>query len=56
MQHFLKGRRFETFDKVEEACREFFDSKEPAWYSEQIRKLAERWQKLVDNDGLYFEE
>ena len=56
MQHFLKGRRFESFEEVEQACHEFFDSKEPAWYFEQIRKLADRWQKVVDNGGLYFEE
>jgi histone-lysine N-methyltransferase SETMAR len=56
MQHFLKGRRFESFDEVEEVCQEFFDSKEPAWYFEQIRNLADRWQKVVENDGLYFEE
>jgi histone-lysine N-methyltransferase SETMAR len=56
MQHFLKGRKFESFDEVEEACQEFFDSKPKEWYFEQIRKLADRWQKVVDNDGLYFEE
>jgi hypothetical protein len=27
MQHFLKGRQFESFDEVEEAGQEFFDSK-----------------------------
>jgi histone-lysine N-methyltransferase SETMAR len=53
MQHFLKGRRFESF---EEACQEFFDSKPSEWYFDQIRKLADRWQKVIDNDGLYFEE
>lgn len=56
MQHFLKGRRFESFDEVEEACQEFFDSKEPEWYFAQIRMLADRWQKVTENDGLYFEE
>lgn len=56
MQHFMKGRRFESFDEVEEACEEFFDSKSKEWYFDQIRKLADRWQKVVDNDGLYFEE
>jgi histone-lysine N-methyltransferase SETMAR len=56
MEHFLRGRRFESFDEVEEACQEFFDSKPADWYFEQIRKLAERWQKIVDGDGLYFEE
>jgi hypothetical protein len=56
MQHFLKGRRFESFEEVEEACQEFFDSKPSEWYFDQIRKLADRWQKVIDNDGLYFEE
>jgi histone-lysine N-methyltransferase SETMAR len=56
MQHFLEGRRFESFDEVEEACQEFFDSKPKEWYFDQIRNLADRWQKVVDNDGLYFEE
>jgi histone-lysine N-methyltransferase SETMAR len=56
MQHFMQGRRFESFDEVEEACQEFFDSKPKEWYFDQIRKLADRWQKVVDNDGLYFEE
>ena len=56
MQHFMKGRRFESFDEVEEACQEFFDLKPKKWYFDQIRKLADRWQKVVDNDGLYFEQ
>jgi histone-lysine N-methyltransferase SETMAR len=56
MVHFLRGRRFETFDQVEAACREFFESKEPHWYRDQIRQLAERWRKVIENDGLYFEE
>jgi histone-lysine N-methyltransferase SETMAR len=56
MEHFLRGRRFESFDEVEEACQEFFDSKPKDWYFEQIRKLADRWTKIVENDGLYFEE
>jgi histone-lysine N-methyltransferase SETMAR len=56
MQHFLKDRRFESFDEVESACQEFFDSKPKDWYFGQIRNLADRWQKVVENDGLYFEE
>ena len=56
MEHFLRGQRFESFDQVEQACQEFFDSKPKEWYFNQIRMLTERWQKVVDNDGLYFEE
>ena len=56
MEHFLRGRRFETFDQVEEACQELFDSKPAKWYFDQIRMLADRWRKIIENDGLYFEE
>ncbi|CAF1683781.1 unnamed protein product [Rotaria magnacalcarata] len=56
MVHFFRGRRFETFDQVEAVCRELFESKEPHWYRDQIRQLAERWRKVIENDGLYFEE
>ena len=52
----LGSARSSNAVEVEGACQEFFDSKEPEWYFERIRKLADRWQKVVDNDGLYFEE
>ncbi|CAM4771115.1 unnamed protein product [Rotaria magnacalcarata] len=29
--HFFRGRRFEIFDQVEAACREFFEPKESHW-------------------------
>lgn len=56
MAHFLRGRRFETEDDLENGCREFFASKNPEWYRHGIEELAERWQKVIDNNGLYFEE
>ena len=42
MQHFLHDYQFESFDEVEEACREFFHSKPTEWYFNQIWQLAER--------------
>ena len=36
MAHFLRGRRFDNDQQVEEACREFFASKEQAWYRRGI--------------------
>lgn len=56
MEHFLRGRRFESFHDIEKACQQFFLSKEPTWYFNQIRMLADRWQKIVENCGLYFED
>ena len=45
MEHFLRGRRFEPFDQVEEACQTLFDSKPAEWYFNEIRMLAVRWQR-----------
>jgi hypothetical protein len=30
--------------------------KKVKWYSEKIRNLAERWTRVIENNGLYFEE
>ena len=56
MAHFLRGRQFANYEDVKIGCQEFFDSKSPAWYHNQIRQLAERWATVVDHNGLYFEE
>ena len=53
MQHFLKGRHFDSFDEAAEVCQEFFDSKPDECCFDQIRKLANRWYKILENDGLY---
>lgn len=55
MQHFFKETKFQNVEEVENGCRNFFASKTSEWYRNQIRKLAERWQKVFENDGLYFE-
>lgn len=56
MQHFLCGRRFTTLAEVEQGCQEFFASKDQNWYFQQIRLLVKRWQLVIDNGGLYFDE
>jgi len=56
MAHFLRGRRFHNDQQVEEACREFFASKEQAWYRRGIEQLAERWERTIVHDGLYWED
>ncbi|KAJ1354866.1 hypothetical protein KIN20_011939 [Parelaphostrongylus tenuis] len=42
MQHFLNGRRFESFNEGDKAFQHFF---EPDCYLEQIRNLSERCKK-----------
>ena len=53
---FLRGKQFENFDQVENACKEFFASKTKDWYHRQISRLVHRWLAVVENDGLYFDE
>ncbi|KAJ1369344.1 hypothetical protein KIN20_030781 [Parelaphostrongylus tenuis] len=36
MQHFLEGRRNQSFDEIEEACQKLFDRKQKEWYFNQI--------------------
>ena len=50
MAHFLRGQRFENDGQVDEACRQFFASKEPAWYRRGIEQLAERWRRTIDHN------
>lgn len=56
MAHFLRGKFFASVDDVENACREFFASKDSAWYARGINQLAELWQKTINHNGLYFKE
>lgn len=56
MAHFLRGRRFANDEEVRNGCKEFFYSKEPAWYRKGIEMLAERWVKTIDYDGMYFDD
>ncbi|UYV81935.1 NR6A1, partial [Cordylochernes scorpioides] len=49
MATFLWERHFKTFQDVEIACREFFDSKPRKWYHQQIENLAKRWLTVIEN-------
>lgn len=55
LQHFLKGKRFENFDKMAEAVKEFFDSKDAEFYRRRIMKLPEKWEEVIEVDGEYFD-
>jgi hypothetical protein len=40
---------------VEVAVEEFFASKDKEWFYQAFKKLAEKWVKTVEHEGLYFE-
>lgn len=56
MSTFLKGRKFQDLNDIENACRDFFASKDTTWYQNGILQLSERWLKTIQHDGLYFDE
>ena len=55
MAHFLRGRNFQNIQEVENACREFFGSKDKDWYRHGIEQLSSRWIEAIESNGLYFE-
>jgi uncharacterized protein YdaU (DUF1376 family) len=56
MAHFLSGRSFKTIEDVEIGWREFFASKNKAWYHRRIELVAERLIQTIESSSLYFEE
>jgi histone-lysine N-methyltransferase SETMAR len=56
IQHFLRRKKIENVEEVEIACRNFFVSKNKDCYCDQIRKLSNRWSKVIEFDDLYVKE
>lgn len=55
LEHWLRGKKFITIEEMRESLREFFDSKDREWYRRGINKLEEQWQKVIENNGEYFD-
>ena len=55
LQHFLKGKRFDSIEEMQESLEEFFDSKDADFYRRGIEKLPEKWQEVIEVDGEYFD-
>lgn len=56
LQHTLAGQRFKEESEVRKCIDGFIESKEVKFFSDGIRKLPERWQKVIDADGNYFDD
>lgn len=54
MSHFLRGRCFKNEEALYEELTTFFDSKPSEWYKSGIRKIAQRWALVCENNGFYF--
>lgn len=55
MAQFFRGRNFQSIEEVDTAVTEFFASKNKDWFYQAFRELADRWEKVIQHQGLYFE-
>ena len=53
LQNFLNGKNFSNSDDLKSYLAEFFDVKDQKFYQRWIVKLAERWQKIIEQNGRY---
>lgn len=54
LSHAIEGKSFANEEELEAWIRDFFDSRPHNFYRDGIKKLPERWQKVVDANGDYF--
>lgn len=55
MQHGLSEQHFHSYEEVKNWLDEWLASKNEKWYWDGIHQLTERWEKVVANDGQYFD-
>jgi len=46
--------RFTSFAEIENWLQNWIASKDESFFRDGIRKLPERWEKVVGSDGQYF--
>ncbi len=55
LQHSLAGKRFYEVDDVKKHLTTYFAGKSTEFYKQGIGKLPDRWKKIVEHNGNYFE-
>ena len=56
MQDALEGRRFLYLDDIRKFVDDFIASKPASFFRSGIRMLPDRWRKVIENGGQYFED
>ena len=57
MAHYLNGKKFTNNGQVDEFLRRyFFEEKSQEFYRRGIEVLPERWEKVIENQGEYFDD
>jgi len=54
LQHHLADTHLVRFEEIRKCIDDFIPSKPVSFCHQGIRKLPERWQKIVDANGEYF--
>jgi len=54
LQHHLIDTYLVRFEEIRKCIDNFIASKPVSFYRQEIRKLPEKWQKIVDANGEYF--
>lgn len=55
MEHWLRGKKFESRIALENSLIDFFNSKNRDFYACGIDLLPDKWQEVIDVDGEYFD-
>ena len=53
LQNHLNGKTFDSNEAIKNEMIQFFTSKNQTFYEIRIMKLAERWQKVIEQNGQY---
>ena len=52
----LKDKKFDHLDELKLFLKFFFEDKTEEFYRSGIHSLPNRWLKIVDNNGIYYDE
>ena len=53
--HALAEEHFNSYEDVEKWISDWIASKDESFFRRGIRLLPERWEKVIANDGQYFD-
>lgn len=56
LEHFLRGKSFKKREDLQNQLVFYFASKSAQFYRDGIRQLPERWAKVIDSNGYYFDD
>jgi [histone H3]-lysine36 N-dimethyltransferase SETMAR len=56
MQHFFLEKIYTEVESIKKDLDSYFSSRPESFYKSGIQPLPERWEKVILNDGNYFDD